>query len=272
MLEWDGHWLRVGDQWFATVDPAVFLAGLHEEGSPQRMLTEQGIVPEAAQGSPHVLVWKSRSMIEQLARIIDEIDPRTIVELGIATGGSVALLGALAPQAKVVAIEIDPVPAPHLVNHIAHWDLAHRLHPHFGVDQANRDALRTILADDLGDAPLDLVIDDASHRLDLTRRSFEILYPRMRPGGCYIIEDWAWAHYDIADVIPEAAVPGGPPLTVLICELLMSLGTSNGPIDRLEVRDTVRVWRGEAELDRESWTLAQSIRTSQPVVAPTAYA
>lgn len=35
----------------------------------------------------------------------------------------------------------------------------------------------------------DVVIDDASHVTKKTIRSFEILWPRVKPGGCYVVED-----------------------------------------------------------------------------------
>ena len=41
---------------------------------------------------------------------------------------------------------------------------------------------------------LDLVIDDCSHFYGETRTSFEVLFPRVRPGGSTVIEDWAWSH------------------------------------------------------------------------------
>ena len=34
------------------------------------------------------------------------------------------------------------------------------------------------------------MIDDASHLLDPTRSSFDVLFPLLRPGGVYVIEDW----------------------------------------------------------------------------------
>ena len=42
------------------------------------------------------------------------------------------------------------------------------------------------------DGRLDLVIDDASHELHATKASFETLFPLLRSGGWYIIEDWIW--------------------------------------------------------------------------------
>lgn len=37
--------------------------------------------------------------------------------------------------------------------------------------------------------PFDLIVDDASHVNKLTIRSFEILFPLLKPGGLYIVED-----------------------------------------------------------------------------------
>jgi hypothetical protein len=36
------------------------------------------------------------------------------------------------------------------------------------------------------------VIDDGSHLLEETTRSFGTLFPRLRPGGLYVLEDWNW--------------------------------------------------------------------------------
>ena len=49
-------------------------------------------------------------------------------------------------------------------------------------------------------APLDVVLDDASHRSDDMIAAFEALYPFVRPdGGVYAVEDVAtnyWPYYD----------------------------------------------------------------------------
>lgn len=39
-------------------------------------------------------------------------------------------------------------------------------------------------------AEWDLIVDDASHVGELTAKSFELLWPLVRKGGWYVIEDW----------------------------------------------------------------------------------
>ena len=58
--------------------------------------------------------------------------------------------------------------------------------------------LAEIVDEAFGDEPLDLVVDDCSHRYKPSRASFNELFPRLRPGGVYVIEDW-----------PSRARPGG---------------------------------------------------------------
>jgi hypothetical protein len=73
---------------------------------------------------------------------------------------------------------------------------------------------------------LDFVIDDASHTYEHTRRSFEILFPLLRPGGLYLIEDWAWAHSP-AYQGEKAPFAGRPALTNLLFEQIALLGSSS---------------------------------------------
>ena len=72
----------------------------------------------------------------------------------------------------------------------------------YGVDQADQAGLVAIVDEVIPGQELDLVIDDASHRYDETRASFEVLYHTLRAGGLYIVEDWA-ANYAYARRIAE---------------------------------------------------------------------
>lgn len=73
--------------------------------------------------------------------------------------------------------------------------LSDRVRLHYGMSQGDRAAVGAILDAEFGTGPLDMIIDDASHQLDLPRASFEVAFPRLRPGGVYVLEDWGWAHW-----------------------------------------------------------------------------
>lgn len=140
------------------------------------------------------LVAKSRSQLEQYVDLLAGLQPRNIVEIGIWTGGSTVLLSTLAKPAKYVAIDLEDNSTPSFGDWLRNGPLKDHVVAHFGVDQSDGATLRAIAAEEFHGEPLDLVIDDASHDLAPTRASFEALFPRLRPGGIYVIEDWDAQH------------------------------------------------------------------------------
>jgi predicted methyltransferase len=69
------------------------------------------------------------------------------------------------------------------------FEAEHNIKTYWGANQGNSTRLREIVHTEFQES-LDLVIDDASHMYALTKKSFETLFPLLRPGGLYIIEDW----------------------------------------------------------------------------------
>ena len=136
----------------------------------------------------YLLKWPE--LVHRYLDLADELRGGRIVELGVFEGGSTVFLAELLRPRSLVAVDLAPDPPPLLVRHLERSGDTERIHPHFGVDQADRAALRRILADDV-DGPLDAVVDDASHLLGPTMHSFEVLFPLLRPGGWYVIEDWS---------------------------------------------------------------------------------
>jgi predicted O-methyltransferase YrrM len=160
-------------------------------------------------------VAKLRDQVERYLRLRQDMQAEMIVELGIDRGGSAALLHALFHPRRLVAIELASAPAAVLSEYIRRYALEDVIHPHYGCNQADRDGLMSIMAAELAGQPLDLVIDDASHLLAETRASFEVLFPLLRPGGLYVIEDWNADHL-IADHFDTIlADPSSPEREVL---------------------------------------------------------
>jgi predicted O-methyltransferase YrrM len=169
---------------------------------------------------PELPVFKPRWMIERYAKLFAELKPRNIFELGIKWGGGSAFLQLLADADKLVSIDITPTSAPALDQFIREHGLEARLKPFYGVDQSDRQRLRELVATEFGDAEMDFILDDASHFLDESRASFNTLFPLLRKGGVYVIEDWPWAH--AAANLPDDSAgmyAEREPLTKLIFEI-----------------------------------------------------
>jgi predicted O-methyltransferase YrrM len=206
-----------------------------------------------------------------------------LVELGIAEGGSTVLAALAAEPSAMVAVDIEPEPLAALEEFIAARGLGARVHTRYGIDQGDRDHLTRAVDEAIGTAPLDLVVDDASHALDPTRTSFEVLFPRLAPGGLYAIEDWnadlafreaLMEHYstasteeraelarsvrDAATSSPTPARLARRPLLDLAIELV--LARARGAEDAIAEVVVNRYWlmvrRGPAALDGTTFRLA----------------
>ncbi len=158
-------------------------------------------------------VYKLRSMLRHYLRIIDEIAPKRALELGIFRGGSVAFLATALRATRFTAVELRAKRVDALDEYLREHHLEDVVRLHYGTDQADVERLRQIVDDDFGSTALDLVIDDASHLYEPTVTSFETLFPRVRPGGYYMIEDW-WGEQRVMDMLlaafadPPAPGPG----------------------------------------------------------------
>ena len=51
------------------------------------------------------IIWKTPAMIDRLADLIDRIRPERILELGVAQGGSAALMNELASPLRLVTLD-----------------------------------------------------------------------------------------------------------------------------------------------------------------------
>lgn len=103
--------------------------------------------------------------------------PVTILEFGVSHGGSLQMWrDYFGPEARIHGVDIDPRCA----------ELAAPDARVFIGDQEDRGFLRSIV-DEIG--PVDLLIEDGGHRMGQQIATFEEIYPRMAPDGCFLIED-----------------------------------------------------------------------------------
>jgi hypothetical protein len=134
-------------------------------------------------------IMKTRSFFDHYTVLKSE-GFKKVLELGVYQGGSFVFLDQFLRPEKFSAVELSDVPIPALDKYIS--NNAGRTKLHYGTSQDDVDRLNEIVETDFG-GTLDLVIDDASHWYEQTKTSFKTLFPKLKAGGLYIIEDWSWS-------------------------------------------------------------------------------
>jgi predicted O-methyltransferase YrrM len=263
------NWLKT----WLTADAKTISPTLHDDGGMVVRARDVELpiwdrLEQAPHGDAHrIYMHKDRRALSGLTAIVDTVKPKRIVEIGVYEGGSTIYWAERYGVERLVAFEIAPQ-APRLVQYIERHGLADSMRIHFGTSQDDAPALRDAMTQDFSSGAVDFVIDDASHMHRETRATVEILLPFVRPGGLYVIEDWAWAH--------EKDWPAGmwvdlPLLSPLLSELMLICGGGRGVIDRLEIEPGfVVLWRGSTELPRDGcFRLADHyVARDFPVVVP----
>ncbi len=100
-----------------------------------------------------------------------------ILEIGVWQGASVRLWEGYFPNADLHFIDID-------YSHLTY--MPSRAHLHI-CDQSNVSQLKSFVQKTGGD--WDIIIDDGGHTMEQQQVSFKTLFPYLRSGGMYIIED-----------------------------------------------------------------------------------
>jgi Methyltransferase domain len=198
------------------------------------------------------LLLKPRELIDRYVEVIEELRPARIFELGIFEGGSTVFLRELAEPRAMAAIDNRAPGSPALRDYASRRGIEEVMHIHTDVDQADRSHLAKIADEAFGDAPIDLVVDDCSHLYEPTRASFNELFPRLRAGGLYTIEDWDWTHERrLAETFADQV-----PLTRFILELMLVVASGSGLISEISVADgLVQVRRGDVEIEARDFDI-----------------
>ena len=113
-------------------------------------------------------------------------EPVAIIELGVHKGESVKVFSSYFHRGTVVGVDIQDYGL----------DLTGYGNGHFVVGDQRDDAHLQQIADRFAPAGFDIIIDDASHYGSWSKMTFDSLYPRLKPGGLYVVEDWQPGYWD----------------------------------------------------------------------------
>ncbi|WP_157970940.1 class I SAM-dependent methyltransferase [Pseudogemmobacter bohemicus] len=165
--------------------------GIFELGGERLRVESSSVLPRPVSDATGFVLLKSKPYLDIYASIAAGEKPKTLLELGVFQGGGYVFLDKLLNPEKMSAVELAAKPVEPLVDYVKRTP---GRSVHFGTSQSDEAALNRIVDEEFG-GRLDMVVDDASHMYEHTKKSFEILFPKLRPGGLYILEDWAWAHH-----------------------------------------------------------------------------
>ncbi len=113
----------------------------------------------------------------------------TILEIGFAEGNSARMWEEYFSKSELHFIDINKE-----AMEKGSQMLSHRSHTYF-VDQSDATALRQFV-ERLG-KKIDIIIDDGSHKNMDQVVSFETLFPYVKSGGCYVIEDLHTSYWSL---------------------------------------------------------------------------
>lgn len=218
-----------------------------------------------ATSDDQVVLLKPPQWVDFYDELVRSEDITRVLELGVFQGGMTLLLPSLSPDLQYLGVEWAPeLPAVSAIL-ARRPDIGDRVRIVFGTSQDDP-GLPALVSDHFGGQPLDLIIDDASHMYGFSRRSFSQLFPLLRPGGLYIVEDWGWAHWP--GFVPPPSWTGEPCLSNLLFEIAMATASSHGVIDRMEVHNSMFAVRRGTEPLPDGWTLDRAININGQVYAP----
>ena len=204
------------------------------------------------------VLGKDRTMIEKYFAISQAAEIRKVFEMGIFKGGSVVFYDQIFQLEKIAAIEFLGEPIQALEEYIVSREKYDVVKPYYGINQADRWTMGNILSSEFPGKDIDLVIDDASHLYFETREAFNITFPYLRVGGLYIIEDWAWAHWDGIWQEPQKSFFSfkKPALSNLLIELFM-LAARCSLIENIWVNHNfIMVKKGSGEFPQGNFDIA----------------
>ncbi len=111
--------------------------------------------------------------------------PVQLLEIGVDQGESLRLWCDVFPQGYVHGIDIDPRGPAGRWGNMSNPRCDARL-----IDATEEDSIDKLFADN----SLDIIIDDGSHRIKDQLLAYVWLWPKLKVGGLYVIEDVAFSN------------------------------------------------------------------------------
>jgi hypothetical protein len=209
-----------------------------------------------------IVVLKTFNLLDSYRSLFDRAPTKNVLEIGVFEGGSLIAFALLHPDFRFVGID-QRAPNPCVIEHIERLGLSDRVTIHYGVSQTDEDTILHHVQSAFHDESIGLVSEDASHRYALSKRSFEILFPRLAVGGGYSIEDWSWAHWPGKC---QHQATEEPALSNLVFKLAVLTGMGVGAVSHMEIFHAMAVvWRGSSpfkslDLDRQILARGRSMQ------------
>lgn len=200
------------------------------------------------------ILVKHQSFLEFYDEIKDQGSPKDIMEVGMFEGGSLVYFDKLFQPECLVGLDIRKDPIEPLEEYCGDRD---HIKTYYGRSQDKVGTLNAARSN--FPTGIDLVVDDASHLYEQTKATFLMLFPLVRAGGTYIIEDWAWSH------MPNyqgklATWARQPAMTNLIFELI-ALAGRYGVIESIKItHELVAIKKGAGTLPEDGLGLSQVLR------------
>lgn len=218
-------------------------------------------ISEAFAPYPSFILMKSRDIVDAYIDILPRRDQyHDVLELGIMKGGSCVFFNALTRPQRHMALDIYEQKSglAQFAQHVS--GQGRSFLPRFDISQDDIPGIVGAFEKAFGaPAEFDLIIDDASHNYELSVKSFNGLFPRLRPGGLYAIEDWGWAHWGGPFQEPDHPEAGNPALSNLAIHTMLAVTGAGGIVSEVIVKpNTVFVVRGPTNVPA-GWTVQQSV-------------
>lgn len=180
--------------------------------------------------------------------------PKNIMEIGMFEGGSLVFFDKLYRPERLVGLDARRTPIEALERYRADKPHIKTYYGRFQEGPGTLMAARESFPDGI-----DLVVDDASHLYERTKATFLALFPLVRPGGHYVIEDWAWAHRPNSQR-PGATWSGEPALTNIVFELIV-LASQTKAVESVTVQEEAAcICKGIGNLPRDPFKFDACLR------------